>query len=271
MKTILWTVVVVGLMGIIAGCASNNVATIADPRVSYDESVRQIQAGEYSKAQATLQKIVLSHPGLSYIDSVQYYFAMTYYGDKEYHLSIAEFRRLMNSFPRSELTDDAQFMIATCYFESAPKNVGLDQTDTESAIREFKSFLVDFPGSDRRTDGEIMLVKAEEKLVEKKFRAGRQYFRMGNRISSRLYFEDLITQNPKSGFAAEALFMLAQLDDKEAKYADARDKLNNLINAFPNSSFVPKANKMKMEMEQKIAQVGKDSTAAAQINGVNGN
>ncbi len=270
MKKFSWMLLAAGLAALLAGCAANNATSNIDPRPAYEQAVAKINDGKFMDAQNILQRLILSHPGLSYIDSVQYYFGMSYYGNEDFHLAVAEFRRLITSFPRSALVDDAQFMVGKSYFDSAPGNVGLDQTDTQSAIRELKAFLEDYPGSDRRTEGELMLSRAYERLVEKQFRAARQYFRMGNRVSARIYFEDLITEYPESGYTAEALFVLAQIDEKELKFTDARDKLNNLVATFPNSTFVPKAVKMKAKLETKIAEAAKDSAAAAQLSGSKG-
>ncbi len=270
MKRIVYLILAVGMAAFVFGCAAKSASSTIDPRPAYEEAVKKIDEGKFTDAQNRLQRLVLSHPGLSYIDSVQYYLAASYYGNQDYHLAVAEFRRLISSFPRSELVDDAQFMVGKSYFEAAPGNVGLDQTDTDAAIRELKSFVEDYPGSDRRTEGELLLSRAIERLVEKQFRAARQYFKMGNRVSSRIYFEDLITEYPESGFTAEALYFLAMIDEKEAKYADARDKLNNLVTTFPNSTFAPKAAKLKAKLEQKLAESAKDSAAAAQLSGSKG-
>jgi outer membrane protein assembly factor BamD len=270
MKYVIRFVVLAGLAVFLSACAAKNSVTTTDPRPDYEEAVKKIDAGKFTDAQNRLQRLVLSHPGLSYIDSVQYYLAASYYGNQDYHLGIAEFRRLITSFPRSELVDDAQFMVGKSYFDAAPGNVGLDQTDTDAAIRELKAFVEDYPGSDRRSEGELLLSRAIERLVEKQFRAARQYFKMGNRASSRIYFEDLVTEYPESGFTPEALYYLAMIDEKEAKYADARDKLGNLMTTFPNSNFAPKAAKLKAKLEQKLTEAAKDSTAAAQLSGSKG-
>lgn len=256
---------------LLAGCASQSQVSSQDPRVLYDEALRQLEAGKYQKAQTLLQRLVLSAPGLSYIDSVQYNFAMTFFGNEDYHLAVAEFRRLINSFPRSELLDDAALMIGKSYFEAAPNHVGLDQSDNDDAIRELKAFLEDYPASNRRSEGEQLLSRAIEKMVSKQYLAGRQYYRMGNRVSARLYLEDLVTEYPESPFAPEALLLLAKLDEKDNKLTDARDKLNNLLNAFPKAPAAAKATEMKAKLESKIAaQAAKDSTAAAQLNGEKG-
>jgi outer membrane protein assembly factor BamD len=238
---------------VIAGCAARQALVMTDARTQYESSLALYNQGKYDDAVLELQKLLFNYPGLSYIDSVDYYLGMAYAGQEDYHLGIAEFRHLISNFPSSQLIDDAQYMIGKCYFDAAPKAIGLDQSDTESAVKELTAYLEDYPTSDRLKDAELLLSKAIDKTVEKQFRSGRQYYRMGNRISARLYLEDVIKEYGESRFVPEALFILAKIDQKEEKYVDARDKLNNLINAFPKSEFADKAAKLKPDIEAKIS------------------
>jgi outer membrane protein assembly factor BamD len=237
----------------IAGCAARQALVMTDARTQYESSLALYNHGKYDDAVLELQKLMFNYPGLSYIDSVDYYLGMAYAGREDYHLGIAEFRHVISSFPSSELIDDAQYMIGKCYFEAAPKAIGLDQSDTENAVKELTAFLEDYPSSDRRNDAELLLSKAIDKMVEKQFRSGRQYYRMGNRVSARLYLEDVVKEYGESRFIPEALFILAKIDQKEEKYADARDKLNNLMNAFPKSEYAGKAAKLKPDLEAKLS------------------
>jgi outer membrane protein assembly factor BamD len=245
-------------MIVIAGCAAKQVSTMApDARSQYVRATELFNRHHFDEAVVEFQKVLYNYPGLSYVDSAQYWYAMCYYSREDYHLAVPEFRRLITNFPNSALIDDAAFMIGKSYYEAAPKNVGLDQSDTENAIRELTTFLEDYPNSDRFQEGELLLSEAIEKTVEKEFRSGRQYFRMSNLISSRIYLEDVVKEHPEAKCIPEALFLLARIDEKQSKYSDARDKLNNLINAFPKSEYATKAADLKKKMEAKIS-AGKD-------------
>ena len=263
-------ILTLGLTLLLAGCAARQ-ATVSTggARGQYDLAMKTYERHHYDEAILEFQKVLYNYPGLSYVDSVQFWFAMSYHGREDFHLAIPEFRRLITNFPNSELIDDAAFMIGKSYFDAAPKNVGLDQTDTENAIKELTAYLEDYPNSDRRHEGEFLLSQAIEKIVEKEFRAGRQYYRMGNLVSSRIYLEDVIKEHPDAKCIPEALYLLANIDEKQKHYSDARDKLNNLINTFPRSEFFAKAGKMKAKMEERIAAgpasgVGQDSVKVTQ-------
>lgn len=263
-------ILTLGLALMLAGCAAKQATVVGTgARGQYDLAMRAYERQHHDEAVIEFQKVLYNYPGLSYVDSVQFWFAMSYHGREDFHLAIPEFRRLITNFPNSELINDAAFMIGKSYFDAAPTNVGLDQTDTENAIRELTTYLEDYPNSSRSHEGELLLSQAIEKMVEKEFRAARQYFRMGNLVSSRIYFEDVIKEHPEAKCVPEALYLLAKIDEKQKRYSDARDKLANLIKTFPQSEFFAKADKMKAKMEERIAAepasgVGQDSVKVTQ-------
>jgi len=245
----------------ILGCAAGNSSGfVTDPRAQYDLALREYHEGKYTDAIKQFQRLLLGFPGLSYIDSAQYYYADSYYKNGDYQLAIAEYRRLVNNFPNSELVDDSQYLIGRSYFESAPDNPGLDQTDTEAAVRWLRTFLEDYPYSARKVDAQQTLSQAIERIATKQFKNGKQYFKLGYLDAARIYFEDLVTSYPEANDTPEALFLLARIDEKQDKLTDARDKLNNLINAFPDSEFAGKAKDHLPEVEKKLSENKESST-----------
>ena len=248
------TLLLVGCLLLLSGCAAREYKVQPDARSQYDFAKAKYDDGKYDDAVLEFQKVLFTHPGLSYLDSTQYWFAMSYYMRKDYHLAAAELRRLITSIPGSPLADDAQFMIGKAYLEAAPGNPGLDQSDTEAAIKELEAFLEDYPFSDRREEGLELLTRAREKIMAKQLNAAWQYYRMGNLQSARLYYEDIITEHADSRYVPESLLMLARIDFKEKKYTDARDKLKNLLTAFPAADVAADAEKLRSKVEKKISE-----------------
>ncbi len=251
------------LLSIIGCAAGGSSGFIADPRAQYDLAMRLFEEGNYSEATKQFQRLLLGFPGLSYIDSAQYFYSRSYHEDGEYHLAVAEYRRVINNFPSSDLVDDAQYLIGKAYFDASPENPGLDQTDTEDAIRWLRTFLEDYPYSPRKVEAEQTLSQAIERLVSKQFKNGKQYYKLGYLSAARIYFEDLVTSYPESGRAPEALYLLARIDERQEKYGDARDKLNNLIHAFPDSEFAGKAKERLPEVERKVAEAGANQESSS--------
>lgn len=238
----------------LAGCAAQQHTILPDPREQYELAKSKYDDEKFDEAVIEFQKFMFNFPGVSYIDSAHFYFSMSYIKREDQFLGIAELRRLIVSFPKSEMTDDAQFMIGKSYIDVAPGNAGLDQSDTQQGIKELRAFLEDYPFSDRRKDAEKLLSQAIEKLVGKDFKTAKQYYKMGNKISSRLYLEEIVKEYPESKHAPEALYLLIKLDIKEKKFTDARDKARNLTSAFPNSKYAEKATELKAEIEKMITE-----------------
>jgi outer membrane assembly lipoprotein YfiO len=139
-------IIILGLTLLLAGCAARQATVGATgAREQYELAMKTYEQQHYDEAILEFQKVLYNYPGLSYVDSVQFWLAMSYYGREDFHLGIPEFRRLITNFPNSELIDDAAFMIGKSYFDAAPKNVGLDQTDAENAIKELTAYLDDYP------------------------------------------------------------------------------------------------------------------------------
>jgi len=260
--SVIGVAVLLGVLIVLGGCAARDSKLLPDARSQYEFALSRYQQGKYDDAVLDFQKVLFNYPGVSFIDSAQYWFAMSYYGREDYHLAAAEFRRLVTNFASSDLADDAQYMIGKCDYEAAPGNIGLDQTDTRDAIKELQAFIDDFPYSDRRKEGEALLLEAKEKMVDKQFKTAQQYMKLGAPRAARVYLEEIVTDHQYSKVVPEALYMLAQVDAKAHQYADARDKLNNLLSAYPDSKVVGKATKMKREMEEKIAKQAESESPA---------
>jgi outer membrane protein assembly factor BamD len=267
---LIWKVLVLSAtVLLLVGCAVQESKTFPDPRDQYEYAKEKYEEGKYDTSVLAFQKVLFSYPGLSYVDSAQYWFAMSYYGREDYHLAAAEFRRLITNFPGSELADDAQFMIGKAYFEAAPDDPGLDQTDTKDAIKQLEAFLEDYPLSDRRQDGEELLLEARERIVTKQFRAAEQYRRLGNNQAARIYFEDIVTEHSYSRLVPKALFQLAEIDVEQKQYEEARDKLNNLMQAFPEHELVDNAARLKESVRKKLAAGDGPESAAVDTSDAN--
>ena len=257
--------VVAGIM--LASCAAREKTLLPDARSQYDYAMSRYEAGKYDDATLEFQKVLFNYPGVSFIDSVQYWFAMSYYMREDYHLAAAEFRRLVTNLGSSELTDDSQLMIGKAYLDASPDNVGLDQSDTEDAIKELEAFLEDFPFSDRKAEGEALLLEAKEKMVAKHFKTAVQYKKLGSPSSARIYLEEIVTEEQFSKLVPQALFLLAEIDADQEKYSDARDKLDNLLRTYPDSEVAAQAEKLRRKMDEKLADMSESSPAAVNDTG----
>ncbi len=235
---------------LIVGCSSSGKFTKDNAEDQYAAAKNLYERGKYFQASEAFRLIVFNYSGVSFIDSVQYYLGMCYFKDKDYILAVAEFRRLTRNFPQSPLADDAQLMIGKCYFLSAPKNAGLDQSDTYTAISELENFIEDFPQSDLIGEAEELLAKCKARIAEKTFKNGEQYYKMGMYKAARIYLEDVVTNFDSPEWRGCALYLLAQIDRKEKKYEDSEAKLINMLQTFPGHKWEHKAEKLLRKVRE---------------------
>ncbi|MBN1354877.1 tol-pal system protein YbgF [bacterium] len=119
-----------------------------------------------------------------------YQTAYSDYINRKFDLAILEFQGFLNSFPESELADNAQYWISECYYAMGRY---------EDAIQSFDMVITEYP------DG--------EKLVAALLKKGLSYIELGDNQQARKILEDLINRFPFS---------------EESRIAE--DRLKNLSN-----------------------------------------
>jgi len=240
---------IVILILIVAGCSSIGNIRKDNAEDQYETARSLYERGKYFQAAEAFRLMIFNYSGVSYIDSVQYFLGMCYFNDYDHILAVSEFRRLVKNFPKSPLADDGQLMICKCFYLAAPNNTGLDQTETHTAITEIKNFIEDFPQSPLIEEAQVMLAECRGKITKKLFESGQQYYRMGMYTSARVYFEEIVAEYESPQWRGCALYLLAEIDAKQDKYADAELKLNNFLQAFPGHKWEKKA-RSKLEKIQ---------------------
>ena len=98
--------------------------------------------GEYRRANRLYEQIIPSYRGKPQAQRLIYFFANSHYQLGNYYLAAYQFESFVKSFPRSEKLDEANFMIAKCYYMLSPI-YSLDQENTNEAMEKL-------PGGGRR-------------------------------------------------------------------------------------------------------------------------
>ncbi len=199
---------------------------------------------KYLRAIEHFQACVYNYPGDMAVDTAQYYLALSYFGNEEYEVAQVEFNRLVLNYPASPFFEHAIFMRAVCYYESTPKDPGMDQTELNTAIRQFEDFIIDFPDSEVLPDVQKYLHAALDRLARKDYTAGLVYSRMGAFESAKIYFQKVIDDYTESEYAVQALYDIARMEYKQKNYSEARVQFQNFVAVYPENKFVPKALKM---------------------------
>lgn len=210
------------------------------PEERFAAAKELLDQGDYIPAKTQFQILILNHPGTDIADDSQYFLAEAHFGLKEYILAAAEYQKLIRNYPHSELVDDAQYKVGMSYYELSP-GYALDQKYTMMAIVEFQRFLEDFPGSTLRQEVFEKLTEARNKLAKKDLKNGNLYRRQGFYQAAIIYFDELLANYYDTEHAEEALFRKGQCLYKMKDWAESQKILEDFVQKYPKSHFVPLA------------------------------
>lgn len=224
-------------------CSRGGAKMQISPREQYDIAMKHYEKGDYLKAQSAFQRVVYSFPGLTFIDTAQFYMAMSNYNISSYPEAAVEYKRLLQTYPGSSFADDAQYYLAMTHYKESP-NYSKDQTETYFAIDEFSVLLDKFPSSSYASDAREKLDILYDKLAKKLFKSGALYLKTNDYEPSLIYFGQVRDNYPNTQWAVLAMYYSGEAQMKLGQKSDALETFQNFVIAFPEHKLVARAQKM---------------------------
>ena len=252
--TLLVTIALIGALVVSVGCGGSKSLSGKSSRELFDTGKKHYDAGKYLKAIDHFQTIVYNYPGESIVDTAQYYLGLSYYGNEDYKLASVEFNRLIQNYPSSVYSSQAQFMKAACLYEAAPENPGLDQTDLREALGQLEDFVIDHPESEAIGDAQALIKEARTRLAQKLYDSGVVYQRIGAHKAAGIYFQKVIDEYTSTEYGALATYGLADSEFHLKNYGKARTLFSNFATVFPEHELAPKAIEMIAESAYRDAE-----------------
>jgi len=114
--------------------------------------------------------------------------------DKKYRESRERFETFIRAYPKTDLTDNAQFWIAESYYS---------EKDFESAILSYETLLKKYPDSDKASSGML--------------KQGYAFAEIGDTKTGKIILNKLVEKYPNTKDAEAAKKKLAELDKKPQK------------------------------------------------------
>jgi outer membrane protein assembly factor BamD len=234
----------------LVGCASKSKIVPRTAEEQFEIAKNKYQQKKYDEAVNEFYKLIFSHPGVSFIDSAQFYLGMCYYWQEDFSLAIAEFKKLLSSFPTSGLADDAEYFIPLCNYHMSLK-APLDQEDTKLAIEGFTNFLDYYPDSPYVPRAKRYLFEAHNKLAEKTYKDGILYIKLKEYPAALIYFNEILDKYGDTKWAGKSTFKIAEVYQKQGQPSKALEKYKELVENFPQDDLVKEAKKRIEKLEGK--------------------
>jgi outer membrane protein assembly factor BamD len=226
--------VLVGLLLLASGCSwLRAVPTpILPPDELYQVGENEMAKRRFTDARNAFVKIVERHPNSSYAPRARFLIGESYYRESEFEKAIKEFETFMAFYPRHQIADLVQYRLAMAYYDQI-KPIEQDQALAQKALDHFKKLVKEYPDSRYATDGLAKIDICRGRLAQKEIWVASYYFTNGNPAAARQRVEAVVREYPRSLVIPEALFLLAEVNFREGKNAEATEILQKLSREYP--------------------------------------
>jgi len=146
----------------------------------------------------------------------QYKLALVLKGLLRYYEAEDEFSKLISRYPDSEWVAAAQFQIAACR-AALSKSPAYDQGATQEAKEKFEEFVKEHPDAVLSIDAEKNISQLREKEAASSFIAGSFYEQQGLKESAKIYYNDIINNYPESSWVPKVMERLQLMERKNEK------------------------------------------------------
>ncbi|PIU41808.1 MAG: hypothetical protein COS99_03280 [Candidatus Omnitrophica bacterium CG07_land_8_20_14_0_80_42_15] len=165
------------------------------------------------KAVEIFRRVADNAPYGKYAPLAQFKIGETYKKEKNYGEAIVEFQKLVDSYPESELVDDAKYEIAFCTYK-ASLDPAYDQTPTDTAMQQFEEYAKQPGNTELSKEGAATLRKLKERKAENIYQAAYFYDRQKHYESAIIYYNEILSKFPDTDCAVKALSRLKIIERK---------------------------------------------------------
>jgi|WetSurMetagenome_2_1015567.scaffolds.fasta_scaffold55054_3 outer membrane assembly lipoprotein YfiO len=206
-------------------------------------AIQKYQNKRYSAAKTMLEDVKVQCAGEDFLDTAQYYIAMSLIQMKLYPEAKLEFTALIQEYPNSRYYEEALFRSAYSVFKGS-RSVDRDQTETREAYRLFADYLENYPSSTFADSAQKYFKITINKLAQKDYDAANFYQKIGEKEAAIVCYKTFISDYPASEFTPLALFNMGEMLFNLKRLSEARDVLGKLIAQESNGDIAKKAREL---------------------------
>ena len=218
-----------------------------DVDAKYEAAMTYFNNKKYQRAAQLFESMAVLTNGTARDDTVQYYWGLSNYRNKDFYTAESNFARFIQNFPRSPFTQDARFYRLDCLYR-ATYRWELDQKPTYSCMAAIHEYLRENPDDEvHRPACEHMLHDLQDRLDRKDFEAGRQYYRMEDYPAARVKLHNVLKTNSENYYREDVLYYTAMASyhyarlsvwqKQKERYLTFVDDYLNFVGEYPESHY----------------------------------
>jgi outer membrane protein assembly factor BamD len=222
-----------------------------EARSAYARALLQFRRGDCLEAEPAFQSIHREYPYSRFAALSELRVGDCQFKQKNYTEAIQTYRTFVRYRPSHDQVPYARFRIAQAHYKQIPREWLLspptherDQTPAHDALRQLRRFVHDFPNDDRVPEANKMIHKTLAVLARHELYAARFYRHLDADEAVIRRLETLLDRYEGSGYEAEALLLLAEVQVDADRPGEARHALTELLERFPEAEQVADAREL---------------------------
>jgi len=232
-----------------AACGGKSGAGAVDYSVSaqknYEKGLKELDDKDWIAASKYFAFIKSRFPYSKYAVLAELRLADSQYGAEQYLEAIDSYRLFIKFHPTHEMVANgyASYRIGDGYarqlsgdFWMFPPGSEKDQSSTEDAANELKTFLDKYPDSPYRPKAKETLVKVGKRLADHEWYVAHYYWNRGKPMGTVIRLRRLLERYRGVGYDEEALWLLGRAYVAVAMPDRARGVWSELVEKYPKSS-----------------------------------
>ena len=248
-KKLLLVVVLLPLLGAGLSCAGKATSGAVDYSVSaqknYDKGMKELEDKDWIAASKYFGFIKTRFPYSKYAVLAELRLADAEFGAEQYLEAIDSYRLFIKFHPTHEMVANgyASFRIGEGYYRQLsgdfwmfPPSFEKDQSSTEDAANELKTFLDKYPDSPLRDKAKDILKQVGKRLADHEWYVARYYWDRGKPMGTVIRLRRLLERYRGVGYDEEALWLLGRAYVAVAMPDRAKGVWSELVDKYPTSN-----------------------------------
>ena len=172
------------------------------------------------RAVEIFKKIVENAPYGKFAEDSQFKLGEALKKSERYEEAVQAFHKIVEDYPKSKLTTQAMYEESQCAYKASLKPA-YDAAATDNAIKTFEKFVGKNKDADLAKTADTTMRRLKDNVAEKSFKAAEFYESQGKTQAAIIYYQDVIDAYPDSSFVDKAKVRIEALKTKDARKAAA--------------------------------------------------
>ncbi len=250
------------LVACAAACAAKQDALppgVGEPdKFLYDRGTESLEKKRWMTAREYFRRIIDSYPQSELRPDAKLGIGDSYLGEgtgESYVLAVNEYREFLTFYPTNARADYAQYKLGMTYFRQM-RGPQRDQTETREAVKEFEAFVERYPNSALLPEVQQRLREARDRVGEAEYQVGVFYFKQRWYPGAIDRLRALMKSDPGFTYRDGLYYYLAEALLKVKLDAEALPLYERLLTEFEQSEFLEKARTRRDELKASLAKAG---------------